>query len=299
MNAIALIGVGIALGSAAAWAVGSILFRRIGDDASPLGMNLGKGLIGLVLLGGVLLAVGPEPLDTRTLFYLGTSGIVGIALGDTFFFMALMRLEPRMTLLLGTIGQVLTVLMALLFLGERPAPLAWAGIALVLGGVTWVMFEQLDDEDQDTVHKRTRGVFYGLAAAVCMSVGIILAKVGVESVSALEATFVRLAFGMAGLALYGMLTRNLLVWLTPFRSPVLLRKIFVAVLVVIFGGFWLSILALKYIDASLATILMSTEPLFILPLAVFILKEKVSLRAVVGAFVAVGGVVLIVLSFTS
>ena len=299
MNALALIGIGIALCSAAAWAVGSILFRKIGDDASPLGMNLGKGLIGLVLLGVVLLAVGLEPLDTRTLLYLGASGIVGIALGDTFFFMALMRLEPRMTLLLGTIGQVLTVLMALLFLGERPAPLAWGGIALVLAGVTWVMFEQLDEDDQDVRSKRSQGVIWGLLAAVCMSVGIILAKVGVESVSALEATWVRLAFGMAGLTLYGLLTRNLVSWLTPFKSPVLLRKIFVAVLVVIFGGFWLSILALKYIDASLATILMSTEPLFILPLAIFILKEKVSVRAIVGALVAVSGVVLIVLSFTS
>ncbi len=298
MDVIALTGCLVALGAAAAWAAGSILFRRIGDDVSPMGMNLGKGLMGIVLLGIALAAAGTEPLDGRTALFLAASGLVGIALGDTFFFMALVRLDPRLTLLLGTIGQVLTVLMAMAFLGERPAAVAWAGIVLVLGGVTWVMAEQMEEDTAEQRSRRWSGVAWGLAAAVCMSVGIILAKVGVEEVSALEATLVRLAAGMAGLALYGAVRGQLRPWLAPFRSTALLRRIFVAVLVVVFGGFWLSILALKYIDASLATILLSTEPLFILPMVAVFLRERVTPRAVAGAVIASGGVVLIILGAT-
>ena len=297
METLVLLGCAAALGSAAAWAVGSLLWRKIGDDVSPLGMNLGKGLLGLVFLGGALAIFGIEPVDTRSLIYLGISGLLGIALGDTFFFMALVRLDPRLTLLLGSVGQVFTVLMAVVFLRERPSAVAWIGIALVIGGVTWVMRERQETDDGEEVRsKKTWGVVWGLLAAICMSAGTIFAKVGVAEVSALEGTFLRLAVGMAGLALFGAVRRQLGSWLSPFRDPRVLRSILAAVLVIIFGGFWLSLLALKYIDASVAIILMSVEPLFVLPLVVIFRKEKVSLRAVLGALMAVGGVALIVVS---
>lgn len=293
MDATILLGAGAALGSALAWAVGSILYRKIGEQASPLGMNLGKGLLGLVLLGVGLLAAGYQPMDQRSTFYLVISGLVGIALGDTFFFMALVRIDPRQTLLLGTVGQVFTVLLALVLLGERPSALTWIGIVAVLGGVTWVLRERLPRESPARRRERTLGVLYGLLAAGCMALGIICAKVGVEGVPTIQATWVRLLGGVLGLLLWGLARRSLRLWLAPFRSPSLLRSILVAVVVTIFGGFWLSIVALKYIDASVATILTSTEPLFILPLVVIFLREKVSMRATIGACVAVCGVLLI------
>ncbi len=283
-----------ALGSAVAWAVGSILFRRIGDEASPLGMNLGKGLLGLVLLGAALLLVGVTPMSARTVFFLAISGVVGIALGDTFFFMALMRLDPRLTLLLATVGQVATVFMAMVFLGERPGVLALAGIPLVLGGVAWVMSEQMPVQDKTGPRVKLQGIGWGLLASLCISSGFILAKVGLEDVSALQGTFWRFAFGMLGLGMFGWVRGELVSWLRPFADPHLLRRIVLAVLVVTFGGFWLTMVGYKYTHASVATILMSTEPLFILPLARIFMDERITPRAVVGALVAVAGVICIV-----
>ncbi len=60
-----------------------------------------------------------------------------------------------------------------------------------------------------------------------------------------------------------------------------------------FGGFWLSLVALKHTDASFANTLGSTSPLFILPMAAIVLKEKISMKAGLGAAVAEGGVALI------
>ncbi len=290
-----LLGSGAALGSAMAWAMGSILYRKIGDAASPLGMNLGKGLLGLALLAIWLLFVGVEPMDTRSVVYLAISGLLGIALGDTFFFMALVRIDPRQTLLLGTVGQVFTVLLALLFLGERPTTLTWIGIVLVLGGVTWVLRERLPRESRERRKVRAAGIAYGLIASILMSSSIITAKVGVATVPTVQATGLRLLSGMVGLGLYGLATRDLRAWLQPFANVSLLRSIIVAVVVTIFGGFWLSIVSLKYIDASAATILTSTEPLFVLPLVVLFLGERVSFKAVLGASVAVAGVALVLL----
>jgi len=286
-----MLGSFAALASAAAWAFGSILFRKLGDEVSPLGMNLGKGIIGILCLGIVILLIGIEPVSSRTFLLLGVSGLLGIALGDTFFFKALIQLGPRLTILLGTLGPVFTVILAVIFLRESPSFLTWMGIPLIIGGTTWVLWERTPREKIKTGW--SSGIKYAILSALCMSLGIIFAKIGVASCSALQATFIRFLWSVIGLTFWGWVTHELKIWLTPFRNPRLLRLIFFAVLVAIFGGFWLFLVALKYIDASVAATLNSTTPLFILPMAVFLLKEKISFRAIIGAVVAVGGIILI------
>lgn len=280
-----------ALASAFTWALGSILFRRIGDKVSPPGMNLGKNLIGVLYIGIILLLTGIKAMSNRDFLILGASGLLGIALGDTLFFKALMQLGPRLTVLLGTLGPVFTVILAVIFLRETPSFLAWIGILLTIAGVTWILWERSPKED---IRKdRASGIKYLLLSILCTSIGIIFAKIGVASTSSLQALFIRFLGGALGLTIYGSLNRQLKGWLVPFRDLRLLRFILFTVFIVIFGGFWLFLLSLKYVDASVAAILNSTEPLFILPLTAFLLKEKISFREIVGAIIVVSGVVLI------
>ena len=289
-----ILGSSAALASAAAWAFGSILFRRLAEKVTPLGMNLFKVALGVLCLGGIMLVTGMKPVSGGCFLLLGISGLLGIALGDTFFFKALVSLGPRLTILVGTLGPVFTVIFAIFFLRERPSLLAWIGILLITGGVTWVLWERTPAGR--VKQERAAGIKYALLATLCMSAGIIMAKVGVASTSALQATFIRFLGGIAGLLVYGSSTRSLKTWLTPFKDLRVLRFGVFAVLVAIFGGFWLFLVALKHIDASTAAILNSTTPLFILPMAVFLLKERLSYKAVIGAVVAVCGIVLIFMS---
>jgi drug/metabolite transporter (DMT)-like permease len=281
-----------ALGSGAAWALGSVLFRSLADKTSALGLNFAKGMLGLVYLGVALCWVGLVPMDLRATLCLSLSGLVGIALGDTLFFMALVRLEPRRTVLLATVGQALTVVLALVVLGERPTAWAWAGILTIIAGVSWVMMEQSEHGGQNT----RSGLLLGLGAAGCMSVGIILAKLGMAEVPALQATAVRMAAGMGGLLLVGLSKGSIIAWLRPLWNRRSLLKLAWADVVIIGGGFYLSMLALELIDATLASVLCATEPLFVLPLAVWLLHERLSPRAIGGALVAMAGVGLILVS---
>lgn len=120
-----------------------------------------------------------------------------------------------------------------------------------------------------------------------------MSKIGMVSVSALQGTLIRILWGTVGLVLWGCLNGQLKKWLIPFRSPHLLREVSFIVLIGTFGGFFLFLLALKYIDASVATVLNSTTPIFVLPITAIILKEKISLRAIAGVFLAVIGVIFI------
>ncbi|MFZ5480226.1 MAG: DMT family transporter [Myxococcota bacterium] len=290
-----LLGVAAALASALAWAVGSILFRRIGERASPSAMNLVKSLVGLVLLGGAVLVTGVTRVDAESLWRLAASGVLGIAVGDTLFFTALVRLEPRLTLLLATVGHVFTVVLAAVVFDERPGALAWVGIALVVAGVGWVL-QAGAEPGQVSGEGRTLGLVCGVLSAFATSTGLLLAKTGVAEVSTLEATWIRLGAGVLGVALWSAARGQLAADLGAVRVPGLVREIAVAVAVVMFGGFWLSLVSLKYTHASVATALAATEPIFILPLARFWLGERVGARAIVGACGAVAGVVLILLA---
>lgn len=281
----------IALTSAASWAFATILWRKIGEEISPFSMNLSKGIIGGLYLVVILLIIGFKSVDMRSFLFLGASGLLGITLGDTLFFISLMHLGPRLSSLMGTLTPVFIALSSVVFLREKPTFLAWIGIFLTIGGVAWTLWEQ--GSKKEIIKNKSLGITYRLLSIICFTVGTILAKIGVESVPPMQATFIRLSWAVVGLILWGCLNHQLKNWLIPFKNQYLLRKVSFIVIIIVFGGFWLSLAALKYINASMASTLSSTAPLFILPMAAVMLKEKISIRAGLGAVIAVCGVTLI------
>lgn len=282
-----------ALTSAFMWAFAAILFRRLGDKVSPLGMNLGKGIVAVICLGVSLLLTdtGTGSVSNHTFLFLGISGLLGITFGDTFYFMALIRLGPRLVLILTTLIPVATVFLAVLILHESQSLISWLGILFTLSGVTWVLWERTPVGYQ--INNRKTGIKYGVLTVLCCASGVIFSKMVIESTSALKATFIRQIWGVAGLIFWGFMGFHLKSWLRPLTNPILLKKLLFASFIGTFLGTWLCLLALKYADASIATTLNSTSPLFILPLAFFILKEKITFRAIIGSVIAIAGVGLI------
>lgn len=285
------IGISAALVSAAAWAAGAILYKKLGERVSSQGMNLVKGLLSLVLLTAALAVAGFERIGTEALILLGVSGLLGISLGDTFFFESLRKLDAHVVVLLSMLGQVLTVFLAVVFLEETLSILMWIGVIMVIGGIAVVLYARVGSERSGSI---AAGLIFGLLSVLCMSVSIIIAKKGLASVSAIQATFIRMLSGTAGMLLWGIITGRLSEWVSPFKETELIKKISVAVGVVTFGGFWLFHVAIKYIDVSIANTLNSTEPLFVIPLAAVFLRERITRGAVIGTIVSVCGVIILI-----
>ena len=288
-----LIGIVAALASALAWAVGLILLKKVSDDVSALGLTLVTGLLGLLLLGGWLLATDPGPMPRRAIWILGLSGLLGFAAGDALFFAALSQLRAHLVVLFGLLGQAFTVVLAVVWLGEVVTPLKWLAIALMVGGVAAALWKAEEEEQEG--RSTTRGVVCGLASVAVISVSVIIAKQGLEQVSAAQGTFVRMLWGTAGVAVLGLASGRTMAWLKPFGRPEVLGRVVVAAVVATFGGFWLFHVALKNIDVAVANPLASVEPLFTLPLAALFLGESISRRAIAGSAVAVAGAVLLCL----
>jgi drug/metabolite transporter (DMT)-like permease len=288
------LGILAALGCAASWAMGAVLFKKVGEQLSSPAMTLVKGFISAALLGLALLVFGYAPVSTNTLVLLILSGVLGIAIGDTLFFAALKELTPHTLIMLLTGGQVLTVLLAVLFLGEKPAALAWVGIGLIILGIFVVVRANLSGEKK---RSPLRGIILGGLSTVCMSVSYIITEEPLHNkimpVSALEATFIRMTAGAVTMLVISLFTGQAKNWWQPFRASGLLVQFFLSVAVVTFGAFWLNFVAFKHLEYSIANTLTSVEPLFVLPLGLVFLREKVTLTALAGSILAVAGITLI------
>ena len=73
--------------------------------------------------------------------------------------------------------------------------------------------------------------------------------------------------------------------------------VFFVALGTIFGpivGVSLSLYAISLIEVGVAQTIFSLVPVFVLPLAYFFYKEKISLKAFLGVLIAVGGVMLLI-----
>lgn len=288
-----ILGIMAALISAFSWAIGSILFKKISETASPLGMTLSKGVIGFFLLGAVYYLEGVSAMPYNVFISLAVSGIIGIALGDTFFFLSLKDLGPKTQVVFFMLGQIITAVLGMIFLNDIPTGLEWAGIFVTISGVALVLWKKIFS-DTDNTSTGIKGIIYGVLSMLCFSVSLLLAKDSLQHVSTIGATFIRVISGTVSVLLFGMFTNKVGDWITPFRNIKSFAYLFMSVFVVMFGGFWLSLFSIKYVTIGVASALSATEPLFVLPLAYILLKEKISIYEIVGALLSVFGVILII-----
>ena len=218
----------------------------------------------------------------------------GIGWGDTNFFKALSFLGVRRTLLIGLLAPPMAALMAWVFLGETLAAGAWLGILVTVAGVAWVITER-EPSSSGAVTHLWRGVGFGLLAALAQATGAVLGHAALTQtdVSPLWGATLRLTAGLV----------VIVVWVGVARQPVgrwarsgATRGLWPRLLVAVFAGtylaVWLQQVALKYAPAGVAQTLISTSPLWVLPLVAW-RGQRVSSRAVVGAGVALAGIGLL------
>jgi drug/metabolite transporter (DMT)-like permease len=306
-----------ALGGAFLWAVASVIYTRVGRAIAPAEMNLLKNLVAMAMLGLTLLVAGQAmPAGAGpAVGLLLLSGVVGIGLGDTAYFETLSAVGPRQALLLETLAPPLAALLALLFLGEKLHPGAWLGIAVTVLGVTWVITERaprtagsgaapgralhpespLPGSGRAEPGQLRRGMFFGLVAALAQAAGAVLSRAAFlrADVSSLWSAFLRLAAGAVVLVIWMAFLRvRAGAWLRRPGAAALGGRLLLAITLGTYLALWLQQASLKLTLAGVAQTLFATSPLFVLPFAVW-QGERVSLRAVLGACLALAGVGLL------
>jgi drug/metabolite transporter (DMT)-like permease len=283
-----------ALGTASCWAFTGIFFAEAARRIGALRVNLLRLPTALVLLSGALLVTGTSfaTLDTHRLGLLAASGIVGLTIGDLALFASLVRIGPRLASLLMALAPVFATLAGAVGLGEMPGPLALAGMAVTLAGVAWVVLERRDGQAHPFEHRGA--IALAVVAAACQGIGLVLAKAGMAGeVPPLAATWVRMSVATSGIWLLALVTGRtaglgIIGAARRASGPILGGAISGP-----FVGVWLSLVAARYTDVGIAATLMATTPVLIIPLVMAAEGYRPTLRATLGALVAIAGVALL------
>jgi drug/metabolite transporter (DMT)-like permease len=300
------IGEAAGLATAALWTSCSILFASAGRRIGPLSVNAYRIVMAAVLLGLahlVLFGTILPPADRAQWFYMGLSGVAGLALGDFGYFGALVFLGPRRGVLLMSMAPIFSVISGYFILGEILSFWNLIGIMVTLSGVTWVILEKEIHTREAPVpaRQKTYGILAGLGGAVGQGLGLVVSKYGMlraggenaGPLNPLSATLIRMVVAVAVVwllvAASGRFPR---VFGARHDGPAM-KRTFAGAVTGPFIGVWLSMIAVTYAMAGVAATLMSLIPVMVIPVLWLLYRQKTSLRGIAGAAVAVVGVAIL------
>lgn len=282
--------------AAALWAVALSMFRdpirKLGADTVNLFKCLGGGLCFLAV--SLLLFPGQWGGSPTDLSLLAVSGVVGMSIGDVLLFVSVRRIGVQRSLILFNTAPVITGLAAMPIYGESLAAESWAGIVAILAGVSLVESDPVrrGREPKKSLRAHWLAILPGLGAAAGQSAGILLARGPLQRVEVLPASSLRLS--AAAIVLLAVLLatargRRRLAGLRPARWPRLLAPTFLGTVMAVF----FMMRGIRDVPAGISAALLSTTPIFSLPIARYALGEAIGPRSVLGTLVCVAGVTLL------
>jgi len=291
-----------ALATAVCWAGSSIFFHAAGRRIGALAVNQVRIVlaVGLLLLAHLALTGTLWPAEATPGQYglLAGSGVIGLVLGDTFFFASLVQVGPKLATLLMTLAPLLAALLARWALGEALGPYAHAGMAVTMAGVALAVLGRRGGSTSPQRRNLWLGILFGVLAAAGQGVGIVLAKRALSDFSALSGTLLRMTAAMLVLVAVGAvqaatrregrerLARTL-------RNGPAIGFTAAGAFFGSFVGIWLSLFAVKHAEVGVASTLMATVPIVVIPQTWLLRGERPTWLEVLGAVAAVVGVFLL------
>jgi drug/metabolite transporter (DMT)-like permease len=293
-----LIGEIAALITAACWSFGSILFTIGSTRLGSVVVNRIRLVFAFILLvpANFIITGQPIPLSAsaESWLWLGLSGIVGFTLGDAMLFQAFVMLGTRVTMLIMSLVPVISAFLAWILLGERLTALEIVAIAIVVGGISSVIILK-HVEGKPTEHRLMfLGIILAFGGALGQAGGLILSRKGMTGdLSALSANVIRVGVAMITIWLATLFLGKVKYTVGRLSDKKGTLVTFAASVMGPFLGVWMSLVAIKYAKIGVASAIMALPPILILPLVYIAFKERVSLGAIIGTVVAVGGTILL------
>jgi len=299
-----------ALATAFCWSTTSLFFAAAGKRIGSFQVNQIRIVMAVVfLLIMHLIAFGsiwPSGATWRQFGLLAASGIVGLFLGDTFYFKALVDLGPKLATLLMSLYPLFAAFIAWFALGEMLGGQALSGMMLAIGGVaiavTGRRSKKKNNESRLPGHLWL-GLACGLLGAIGQGAGIVIAKAGLQDFNSLSGTLIRMTVAMVALwTIAGFqfaASRRSGKSMALFSSLRDFRALGFTAGGAFFGpfvGVWLSLFAVMHSKVGIVATIMATIPIIIIPQTWIIHREKPTFMELLGALTTFSGVVLLVLS---
>lgn len=287
-----------ALLTAFLWALSSYFFAAATLRVGSVTVNFTRLLFSLVLFCITIPVFSlPVNLSAYQIVMLMASGVAGLVLGDSFFFKSLEYLTTRVSVLITSFSPGVSALLAFIFLGERLPFLSILGMLISLSGILIVVSSRSPHEEE---HPKPGNAKKGVALAFLYTLGqasgLILLKFANEEseVNSMTATAVRIFPAVIILLPYFLMkvkTVNPKKIFNHDRKA--LYNVAAATVLSAYIGMALMFVAVTKTKIAIASTIMASIPLMQLVISKYLYKENLTWRSVIGAFITVGGMVLL------
>ncbi len=290
-----LLGEAASLGAAMIWACSMSMYSRFGQRVSSAGLNLYKNLVALtclVLTGLVAGFYWPE--DPLRIAAFALSGLLGLALGDTLLFYGIKTIGVQRTSVIQCLAPPLAAAIAWLAFGEVLGHWEWFGLLLTTVALALLLASR-GRAVMPADRPAWSGVWAAIGAAVCQALTVIILRQSLQGVDVITGTLLRVFPAILGLSLITFARSGLQPLRQVFRPARNGMLLTVAAFMGTFIGLLLMSTGAKYAKAGVTTALSSTYPIWILPIAHFMLGEKVQRKSVILTLLAVAGVAVMMI----
>lgn len=289
------------------FACSAVTGQRVAVKLGGAWGNLMRLFLAAAILGLLVLALTPDALRWPSFRWFFVSGLIGFGLGDLALFAAYERIGSRLTILLNLcLAPLFAMGLEWVWLGNGVGPRVAACALLILAGVGMAIRPGAKSRQR----MERRGSFgLGIAAAVVAGFGqgtgavisrkaeAVALALGAEG-SGITAAFQRVLAGLLFSALAVLLIRlfgpreEWGAWRTPLDrkvAPWLLGAALFGPVVGVSCFQW----ALQDLESGIVLAVVALTPIAMMPLAALTEGDRPGRLAIIGALVAVAGVVLL------
>lgn len=306
----------LSLAVAMLWTATALFADIASHRLGSMSVNVIRLTLATVLIGVILFfTIGaPYPLHAggKTWFWMALSALVGYVFGDYCLFTSYLVMGARFGQLFMTLAPPVAAITGWILLGEKMEAVSWLAMAVTLSGIALSILSR--DRGEDASEKARlkfsvpiKGVLLGLGAGCGQGVGLVLSKIGMQFYEQdipaespeimnfmipFSATMMRAVIGAAGFILIMALHKDLKRLYDARKDKKGMRY---ALYTTLFGpvlGVSLSLMAVQYANAGIASTLMALTPVLIIIPYSIIYKQKPKAREVLGVFLSMAGVAM-------
>lgn len=290
-----------ALGTAVCWTITSLSFEAAGRRVGSMQVNVIRLYIALGIFA-ILLTItrgAPIPFDApqEVWMWLSLSGLVGFVMGDLFLFQAFVDVGARTAMVVYSLVPPLTAILGRIFLQEILEPLQILAIAVTMTGIILVVHSgarsSAPQSSPESRESRGRGILFAFLGAVGQAGGLVMSRYGAPTYAPFAATQIRVIAGIIGFTLLFTLTKR---WRLVGKALQDRRAVGLMGQGAFFGPFLgvsLGLFAAQRTSTGITATLIATVPVLLIPVTVFVFRQRITGTEILGALLAVGGVALL------
>lgn len=283
-----------ALITAVFWTITAVCFELAGKKIGSLSVNYIRLVIAFVFISlfttfsrGMIL---PVDATIDTWIWLSISGLIGFVVGDLFLFQAYLEIGSRISMLIMALVPPITALLGFITMKEMISLSGFLGMLVTITGIFVVVLVKNPEGNNFKFSKSIKGLTYAFIGALGQSVGLIFSKIGMGDYDPFAATQIRIISGIIGFTIVFFFWKKWDKLKEAIKNKDVAKFLLIGSLFGPFLGVSFSLLAIKYTTTGISSTITSIVPVLIIPLSIFILKEKVSPKEMIGAIISVIGV---------